>query len=388
MDSVKYLCVTIPVYPIKRGDGEYWQFRRASGQQVTRATKEKARAAALIEAQTIFKGGMDIGDLTPDQIRGIKRMLEVDPELSMVDEFLLWHSRRAPRKNCGDAVTEFLAAKLANQGRSTENLRTLKFHLKALAPLNSRCLSTITVTDFPAISGTARTRRNRIKAWITFFTWCRKQGYLPQGEKVAPERLDIPTIAPSTPTTYSPAQLRTMLANVAPIYLPWLACAAYAGIRAAEICPPPGSGKSPLDWSDFGWERGTIIVRAETDKNGRRRIIPILPALERLLKPIALESGPCIPMGTRRPSSGQGKRPELASGQARDREEDSETTRLGKLMGGWKRNALRHSWISYRAAVVGIAQASQEAGNSESEARKSYHDAMSAEDAAEWFSVQ
>jgi citrate lyase beta subunit len=41
---------------------------------------------------------------------------------------------------------------------------------------------------------------------------------------------------------------------------------------------------------------------------------------------------------------------------------EAETTRLGKLLGGWRRNALRHSFLSYRAAQVGIAQAAREAG--------------------------
>jgi predicted RNA-binding protein with PUA-like domain len=66
----------------------------------------------------------------------------------------------------------------------------------------------------------------------------------------------------------------------------------------------------------------------------------------------------------------------------------AETTRLGKLVGGWKRNALRHSFISYRAAVVGIAKAAAEAGNSESESRKSYQDAKSLDEGVRWFAVR
>ena len=64
---------------------------------------------------------------------------------------------------------------------------------------------------------------------------------------------------------------------------------------------------------------------------------------------------------------------------------ESETTRLGKFVGGWRRNALRHSFISYRDAIVGLAQTAMEAGNSESEARRSYNDAKGADAAAEWF---
>jgi hypothetical protein len=115
-----------------------------------------------------------------------------------------------------------------------------------------------------------------------------------------------------------------------------------------------------------------VIVRPETSKTGRRRVIPILPALDAWLRPIAKESGrmaPRIP-----PSAGEGRAM-------------AETTRLGKLIGGWKRNALRHSWITYRAALVGISQTAMEAGNSESEARRSYVDAAGPDQAEAWFSV-
>jgi integrase len=368
METVKYRSVTIPVYPIKRGESEYWQFRRANGQQVTRSTREKARAAALREAQVIFKGGVDIEDLTPDQIRGIKRMLEVDPDLAMVDEFLLWHSRRAPKKNSLEALAEFLAAKEAGRGLSPYNVGTLRLRLKGLPNKN---LADIVPADFPALAGVARTRDNKISAWITFFRWCRKQGYLPFGEATAPERLDRPQIARGVPSTWSPAELRVLLAQVTPCYLPWLALAAYAGFRTEEICPDPKSGKSGLAWEDFQWDRDIIIVRPETAKTGRRRIVPILPALRAILEPLKGQG----PIGPHRPPH-----------TPRRSGVEAETTRLGKVVGGWRRNALRHSWISYRAAIVGMSQTAMEAGNSEAEARKSYDDAKAPDEAGEWFS--
>jgi hypothetical protein len=63
------------------------------------------------------------------------------------------------------------------------------------------------------------------------------------------------------------------------------------------------------------------------------------------------------------------------------------TATLGAIIGGWRNNALRNSFISYRAAQVGLAQTALEAGNSESEARRSYHDAKSRDDAGLWFAV-
>jgi integrase len=287
-----------------------------------------------------------------------------------VDEYLLWLSKRAPKKLLGQALDEFLAEKEKNRGPSHQNVRTLRSHLNALQPLREKVIADISAADLPAIEGAARTRRNKRAAWVTFWKWCELNEYLPHGEKTAPERLAKPIIKRKIPVTYTPAELKILLANVTPEYLPWLACISFSGVRTDEASPAPGGEKSPLHWSDFHWDRDIIIIRPETDKNGQRRIVPIQPVLRNWLWPIKKESGRLTP---------------LRSPWSAPRSGPSETSRLGKLIGGWKANALRHSFISYRAAQKGLAQAAMEAGNSESEARKSYNDAKSPAEAEEWF---
>jgi integrase len=127
-------------------------------------------------------------------------------------------------------------------------------------------------------------------------------------------------------------------------------------------------------WEDFDWAAEIIRIRPETDKNGRRRIVPILPALADALQAVKQDAG--------RVGAKQSPTTPPKGGK------EAETTRLGKLVGGWKRNALRHSFISYRAAEVGIAKAAAEAGNSESESRKSYEDAKSLAESVRWFGVR
>lgn len=369
-ETVKYRSVAVTVYPIGRPDGrEYWQFKRSDGSQVTRATKEKARAAALREAQTIFKGGLAIEDLTPDQVRGIKRMMEVDPELRMVDEFLVWHGKRAPKKMLGAALDEFFAAKEANRGRSAQNVKTLKTRLSILTPLRDRIISTIIPGDLALRTTLApRTRKNIRGSLVTFFRWCVEQEYLPMGEKTAPERLEKPISRRKVPVTYSAEQMEILLEHVSMKFLPWLAGGGFAGIRMDELHPLPGGEKEPLDWLDFDWDRKVIRMRPETDKNGHGRIIPILPVLRHWLFPIRQNSGPLISC---LPSSGN----------------DPETSRIGKFIGGWKPNALRHSYVSYRSAEIGLAKTAMECGNSESEAKKSYNDAKTRTDSRKWFGI-
>lgn len=366
--QVKYRTVTITVFPWSPRPGvSYWKFRHGK-KHVVRSTLEKAQKEAKRIAQETFLGGAGMGPLDAPKTRAIRKMLEVDPQLTMVDEFLAWHSTRKPRKDCQEAVAEFIAAKKANAGRSNLHVETLAKHLAALPKLD---LCDIGPAELPALAGVARTRRNRRAAWITFFRWCVSMGYLPHGEPSAPEKLEKPRVTRGIPVTWTPAELRVLLANVRPAYLPWLVLGAFAGIRTEEICPQHGSTKSPLMWEDFQWERGLIVLRPETAKTGHRRIIPINAAIKAWL-PIQREGrvGPHV-----HPS-----KPSTAGALA-------ETTRLGKLVGGWKRNALRHSFLSYRAAEVGIAQTAMEAGNSETEARRSYVDAMGEDQAAAWFGV-
>ena len=370
MESVKYKTVTISVYPWRHSSGRtYWRFK-AGDRHVTRADLAEARKEALNHARSVYRGQIDLAELNADQTKALRRMLDADPTCRLVDEFLVWHGRRHPDKMTGEAIDEFLAAKETNRGGSPHNVRTLKRHL-ALLPRASK-LGSITPSSLPAVVGAPRTRKNVIDAWTTFFRWCRDHEWLPFGEPTAPERIDRPIITGAIPATWTPDELETLLKQVKAAYLPWLALAAFAGLRSEEVCPDQKSKKSGLAWEDIVWERGIIIVRPETSKTGRRRVVPVNPALRAWLEPRADSGriGPFLPPAC----------PQKGGVMA-------ETTRLGQFVAGWRRNALRHSFISYRAAQVGLAQTAMEAGNSESEARRSYNDAKGLDEAEKWFAV-
>lgn len=367
---VKYRTVSITVYPWRHASGAtYYQFRH-DGHKITRNTLEKAKKKALEIARQTFRGQLDLADLTPEQTARIKRMLEIDPELARLDEYETWLKRRSPKKNTGEAIDEFLAIKEANRGLSKHNVNNLTRYLSVLP--RDKFLETITPRDLPKLTGAPRTRANARSAWVTFFRWCVNQEYLPHGEKTAAERIERPIITAGVPETYTADELRVLLGGVSDRYRPWLVLMAFAALRTEEIIPQQGSNKSPLAWEDILWDRDIIIVRPETAKTKRRRVIPIQPVLKSWLHPVA-KSGTIGPHLYPSKPSTHGSL--------------SETTRLGKLIGGWKRNALRHSYISYRAAIVGLAQTAMEAGNSESEARRSYNDAKSRAEAEAWFSV-
>lgn len=383
--TIKFQSVTLDVRPWRHPSGrDYWRaaYHDAAGRRkfITRSTLAEAKSAAHAKAIEIGRGTVDLSALSPAVMRRLHQLLDADPHLAMIDDFLAWKRRAKPEKPACDAVTEFLAVKEANAGLSTQNVRTLRKHLAPLVDaIGQRALADVTPAELETLlvanpKNGNRTRRNIRASWVTFFRWCREMEYLPEG-RTAAERVGTPIVAQGIPDTYSPGQLRAMLDAVRPEYLPWLAVAAFAGVRTDEICPIAGSRKSPLDWEDFQWGRDIIIIRPQTAKTKRRRVVPILPALRAWLDPIRKDAGPIhadTPAPTKRPKG---------------RGQHAETARLGGMIGGWLPNALRHSFISYRAAVVGLGQTAMEAGNSEAEAKASYNDAKGRDEADEWFSV-
>jgi integrase len=151
-------------------------------------------------------------------------------------------------------------------------------------------------------------------------------------------------------------------------FVPWLVLCGFGLLRSAELYA--SGDKSPIAWEDLLWGQGVIRIRPETAKTARKRVAPLHPVLVRWLAPLRGVGPIC---GGVTPYAR--KRPETA------------TLAQAAGLGSWPANVLRHSAISYRAAAVGLGLASMEAGNSESEARRSYNDAKTAADAEAWFGL-
>lgn len=377
MDFVKSGNVTIKIYPWRHPSGrDYFRFeytdRNGKVKQVTRATLEKAKDAAKNQAISTNKNQLDISALSATQIQGIKRMLDADPTLSLVDEFITYYKRARPTIAASASIAQFLLAKRQNRGTSTQNIDTLSKHLgKFSAHVNDSALSAVTASQVQeyinsAGSRSPRYRLNIRRSLVQFFRWARKMGHLAD-EITAAEKTEKPIITRSTPKTYTLDEIQIILANCKPQHLAFFALQAFAGIRGDEMTPT--GEKSPLNWSDFDWQFGHITIRPETAKTKIKRIVPINAALDHYLRPIAKDHGRIAATDPRDTVNGV-----------------TETKRLGELIGGWRQNALRHSFISNRAALVGLGKAAMEAGNSESESKRSYNDAKTEGEAKAYFS--
>jgi integrase len=296
-------------------------------------------------------------------------LLDIDP--AELAEFRRWKAASNNSPALSDACGEFLALKAQKSSRHRQSLeRDLLLFEKFIGA--GRAIATITALDIQRFlsSRDAGDRRkfNLRVAVISLFRWARRMSYLPdrttEAEKVEPIEL-----VPGQVSILSPAQMQTLLDNVRPEYLPWLCVAAFAGIRSEEIAPDPTSKKSPLMWEDFDWKHKVVIVRAETAKTKHEREVPIPANLAQWLAPWRNAKGPVI--GTAAQPS---KR---------------ETARIGAFIGGWKHNALRDSFCSYRARMTqNVPQVSYEMGNSIAMVKRSYHRRQPIAAARQWFNIK
>ena len=144
--------------------------------------------------------------------------------------------------------------------------------------------------------------------------------------------------------------------------IPYLSIAAFCGLRAAEI--------QRLDWSEVhltGAER-FVEVKASKAKTASRRTVPISDNCAAWLAPYAKASG---------------------SVAAFERSDKQLFIYLaGKAGVPWKHNGLRHSFISYRLAIIkNVHQVSLEAGNSPNMVFAHYRQLVRESEASEWFAI-
>jgi hypothetical protein len=124
-----------------------------------------------------------------------------------------------------------------------------------------------------------------------------------------------------------------------------------------------------LDWEHVKLDHGHIEVGKERARGAARRLAPIPPNLVRWLTYAAITSGKVFPYSRRNLD-------EIQAGTAAAAEV------------GWKDNALRHSFISYRVAQTSdVPRVSLESGTSPGRIFKHYRTLVGEMDARQWFII-
>ena len=214
-----------------------------------------------------------------------------------------------------------------------------------------------------------RTRNNMRSCVQTLFNFAIARKYLPKDH----DELDAVARVKDGEgeiEVFTPVEMAEMLHRADDALIPFLALGGFAGIRHAEILR--------LDWRDIQFEAGIIEIRAAKAKTASRRTIPLLDNLRAWLAPSCEVSGPvCV---YRNVASELTRLVRDINARRKERKVN------GVFM--WKKNALRHSFISYRvAAVQNVAQVALEAGNSPQMIFRHYRALVRPTDAVKWFSI-
>ncbi|PYJ63530.1 MAG: hypothetical protein DME24_01085 [Verrucomicrobia bacterium] len=169
---------------------------------------------------------------------------------------------------------------------------------------------------------------------------------------------------------FTPEELRRLFASARAELIPYLAIAAFAGLRAAELVR--------LDWSDV--KADYIELKKGKAKTRSRRLIPIQPNLAAWLAHYRQKSGPVTQFANMSKQLLW-----LAENTAAEGKEDGTPAKPALT---WKHNGLRHSFITYRMAIANDENiVASESGNSPDMIYRHYRQLITPEQAKAWFSI-
>jgi integrase len=325
-------------------DGRWKWHSRQGGKRVLCAAKDltKAKAKAKEQLALLREGRSQLANL----------------DSTLLSEFLAWRGQRADSPPIAEAARKYLA----HQTEREIQTRIIEADIAHFAAKHPGPIADVTAESVKLhldSLGVGPRRHNNVRqTLVSFFIWARKQGYLPD-TMTAPQRTHALPVPKKRPPIYTPAEFRALLAAVAPEWRLPLAICGLAGLRTCEA--------ERLMWREVKLGKKLIEVLPENAKNtGRRRLVPIHPALMTWLREtdFAPDDHVC-PQGVRI---------------------DNLAKRVKRGGVKWVKNGLRHSYGSYRCAVVkSAAQVALEMGNSEGTVRSNYLEYVERKAASEWF---
>ena len=269
------------------------------------------------------------------------RRLLGDTPVAEAARFYLNHGARHITPRTPAEITEELIAQKRADGMSERYCDDLRYRCGRFARAFQCEIGSITpalVQQFlNGLNLSARSVNNFRKTLKTLFEFARARRYLSKEidllEGISRQREH------STIEIYTPQEMAALLLAASGNTLLSFALRGFAGLRSAEV--------ERLQWGQIrlGAEPH-LIVNADQAKTRSRRLVPISDNLASWLTPYLSKSGPVWPHG-------------------HDYLYESQRAVARKAGVKWKQNALRHSFISYRMAMVKDAnQVALEAGNS------------------------
>jgi len=399
---IKHGSVTLKLYPTKRGSWMIpWYDRFGLRKLAERYGRQKAETFAREKADELMKADTLGSQLTSDESAryriGLEKLnqlnlsfgesLEISERVAaaaarsglnrhtLLAEMEAAAERRTKivAKRCPDLVAELIKSKEA-EAAGVSWVRDLQTRLDRFG------------ADFPgqladARADDIRTWLNRLnlskRSWnnyrtaiVALVTFCKERKYLP------PDWDEMVLVKPykivkGEEEIYTPREMRSLLFTAEKFYpkhLPVIASMGFAGCRHCEFRDEDEPDAPVLDWKNFHFERNLIhVTEAVAKSNTGRRYVPIHPNLRAWLEPYMKPAGQICTVTN------------LTNAMLRIAD---------KAKVRWKKNGLRNSYISYRAAIThDLAKVSREAGNSVQEVGASYLKELTEQDGQEWFSI-
>lgn len=381
----------VKIYTVKGRAGSHYQlsyYRAGERQRRTFADLNEAKREARMQLGLLAGERIQARNLTPMEMESYviatctlestgmplhvcaelfaesHRVLKGHSVLDAAKYYMRHYDPARPRKPLRELAEEFLESRRA-AGVSDRYLNLSEYTLRSL----SDAFRSATLDDLEAgalerwMEGRThlsnRSRNTYRVVLVCFGNFLKKRGYLPSDKPsvfqgVCAWRDEIKPV-----TVFTPDEMRAMLNRAEEHVLPYIALGAFAGLRSAEI--------GRLDWQHIRFERGFIECEASMTKTRQRRLVPISENLRAWLQPLAPASGKIVLHASIA---------EAAMSMAR------------KAGVKWKKNALRHSYISYRLALVpDTARVALECGNSPNVIFKHYRELVAPEQAQEWFDI-
>jgi integrase len=287
--------------------------------------------------------------------------------------FVKHHAKELPRITVREAVEKCLA-QAASDGKSPSRMKQLEWGLNAFAEDINTEVGEVTpgiVSRYlTALAASERTKKNVRDILGYFGRWLVLHGYLARGTDLV-EGVQRYSLKTGEIQIFTPAEISRLIEKADDRLLPYIVIGAFAGLRGAEI--------QRLDWSEIDLADGFIEVKAEKAKTDVRRLVPIKPNLAAWLNDCRKKAGPVCPF-------------------------KNVVNQIMKLVGkvnkalpkktpekermAWKKNALRHSFISYRVAeCADVARVADESGNSPAIIKTNYLKRVKPDQAKEWFAI-
>lgn len=374
----------VTVYPHRCGWRFGWLCKESrSWKYVTRVKKSAARAAAEKKLDEISGGKISWELLTPERIRfleDVHRATRTQEEKAV----LAFLAGRRKSAEVAESVRKFMRWKIEKAGELTPNLQNLQRHLDLMAEkFAGKTVIDITSDD---LTGwwrkqwghlAPKTRNDARASLVAFWSWCIMETIYPK-EVTPAERIPQITLDKHERRVITPDEFMALAAAIQPQYRSAIVLLAFCAFRPEEVCPPTKKGakkkyKRGIRREEIDWEDNCIRVSDVVSKTGIPRVIPLLPTARVWLEWAGVHAGQTGPVCEEN----------LA--------EIGETKRLGEVVfkTGWPKDALRHSYGSYRNAIVrSLSQVAEEMGTSVAMLKKHYHNPRSRSEGEAWFALR